>query len=150
MKVAIIGHRKYAVNFELEHIIYEQLEGLILEGADKFCFAFKGAFFDVCHFALTEFKDSYNLKRVYYRAIYADGKDVIPDFLANLFEEKYFDESVGKGGVDAINKRHRFMIDDCDVLFTLYDSQIRKSSTASAVAYAKKTGKRIINVLDLI
>ena len=150
MKVAVIGHRRYAVTSEIEHIIYEQLEMLINQGADKFCFAFKGAFFDVCHNALTEFKEHYDFKRVYYRAIYPDGKDAIADYLAKLLEQRYFDESIGKRGVDDINKRNRFMIDDCDVLLTLYDEHIEKSATAYAVNYARKKHKRIINVLNLI
>ena len=150
MKVAVIGHRRFAVTLEIEHIVYQQLEKLINQGADKFCFAFKGAFFDVCHSALTEFKEAYDFKRVYYRPIYPDGKNVIPDFLAKLLEQHYFDESVGKRGIDNINKRNRFMIDDCDVLLTLYDEHIEKSATAYAVRYAKKKGKRIINVLDFL
>lgn len=149
MKVAVIGHRRFAVTNELEQIIFEQLEELIHQGADEFCFAFKGAFFEACHGALTELKKIYNVKRIYYRAIYPDSKGV-PDFLAKLLEQKYFDGSVGKKGVDEVNKRNRFLIDDCAVLFTLYDPQMQKSATASAVAYARKKGKRIINVSDLL
>ena len=150
MKVAVIGHRLVKVNVVVELAVSIEVGNLVEEGADRFCFAFGGTFTDMCLNAINELKEHYDIKRVYYRAAYPDDKDGVSDYVVSLFEKKYFDESVSKKGVDAVGKRHRFMIDDCDVLLTLYDPERKKSTTAAAVAYAKKKKKRIINVLDLI
>ena len=150
MKVAVIGHRLVEVNDIVKLEILRQIAELAEEGADRFCFTFGGTLTDICLNAIAELKQSYDIKRVYYRAIYPDDKDPVGNYILNLFGQEYFDEVVGKVGVDAVNKRDRFMIDDCDVLLTLYDPKIKNSATACAVAYAKKKGKRIINVLDLV
>ncbi|MDE7076720.1 MAG: hypothetical protein K2O62_05310, partial [Clostridia bacterium] len=88
MKVAVIGHRRFAVTPQIQQVIYEQLEGLINQGAEKFCFAFKGAFFDSCHGALSEFKENYHIKLVYYRAVYPGENDGVADSLATLYGQK--------------------------------------------------------------
>ncbi|MDE7401737.1 MAG: hypothetical protein K2N17_06770 [Clostridia bacterium] len=150
MKVAVIGHRMVKITPLLSLATSIDVYELVEEGADRFCFAFGGALTDICLDVINELKEYYDIKRVYYRATYTDEKDAVSDYFASFFEKNYFDESVSKTGVDGINERYRFMIDDCDVLLTLYDPQIEKSKTAAAVAYAKKKGKRIINVLDLI
>ena len=149
MKVAVIGHRMVKITPLLSLATSINVGTLVEEGADRFCFAFGGTLTDTCLDVIEELKEYYDIKRVYYRAVYTDEKDAVSDYFASFFEKKYFDESVSKKGVDGINERYRFMIDDCDVLLTLYEPHIEKSKTA-AVAYAKKKGKRIINVLDLI
>ncbi len=123
---------------------------LVDEGADRFCFAGGGTLTDICLNVIKEIKEECDIKRVFYRAAFTDEKDAVSDYIVSFFEKKLFDESVIKTGDDGINERYRFMIDDCDVLLTLYVPKLEKSATAAAVAYANQKGKRIINVLDLI
>lgn len=150
MKVAVIGHRLVKISPILNLAVSIEVYNLVEEGADRFCFAFRGTLTDYCLDVITELKEYYDIKRVYYRADYPDEKDAVSDYIVSFFEKKYYDESVRNTGIDGVTERYRFMIDDCDVLLTLYDPQIENSKTAAAVAYAKKKGKRIINVLDLI
>ncbi len=150
MKVAVIGHRLVKVNVVVELAVSIEVGNLVEEGADRFCFAFGGTLTDICLDVIKKLKRRYDIKRVYYRAAYTDEKDAVADYVVSFFEKKHFDESVSKKGVDAVGKRYRFMIDDCDVLLTLYDPKREKSATAAAVAYARKKKKRIINVWDFI
>ncbi|MDE7087735.1 MAG: hypothetical protein K2O67_06050 [Clostridia bacterium] len=148
MKVAVIGHRQVKISNELNEMIYTLTEALIKKGADSFCFSFLGAFSNACYKAATALKQKYPINRVYYYSH--------ENALAQLSKDR-FDVEVIANKSCCYKSINTFMIDDCDVLLTLYDehyvsfrSQTGKSGTYFAVKYANKRDKRIVNIIDFI
>lgn len=167
MKVAVIGHRELFLSEKIIELVKTQIGRLIAEGADTFYFANKGAFNDLCYKTVTEFKNTYDLKRVYLRAEYKSVNLEYINYLLTLYEETNFDDRVCVAGRYSYVKRNEIMIDSCDVLLTFYDDcyvpfyklshmnsmlppKNVRSGTAIAVHYAKRKHKPIINIFDLL
>lgn len=50
---------------------------------------------------------------------------------------------------DAMEKRNRYMVDNCDIVIALFDENKPNSGTGRCIAYAKKHRKQIVNYWEL-
>lgn len=155
LTVAIIGHRKIENVKELREKIKSTVCRLIEEEkAETFLFGNKSEFDDLALAVVTELKETYPfIKRVYLRASYEKIDDMYKEYLLTLYDETFYPCGVKGAGYRSYVVRNRAMIDMCDILVTYYNKDYqplrgRASGTKSAVEYALKKKKRIINLYD--
>lgn len=155
MQVAFIGHRK----IENTEILKQKLTDIITtliknDGADIFLFGSKSMFDDICLEVVTKLKEYYSLiKRIYVRSAEEHISEQYKDYLLTLYDKTFFSDKVSGAGYRSYVKRNQVMIDMCDVLITYFNKDYkllasRKSGTRSAVEYALKKKKRIINLYE--
>lgn len=155
MKVAFIGHRKIEKTEILTERIAQTVKHLIVdEGVDTFLFGSRSAFDDICYDTVTRLKEIYtHIRRVYVRAEYEYISQDYHDYLLTFYEETYYADQARGAGYRSYIKRNQEMIDKCDILVVYCDMDYTptartKSGTITAVRYAERKKKRIINVLQ--
>ena len=155
MKVAFIGHRKIEKTKMLTERIAQTVKHLIVdEGVDTFLFGSRSAFNDICYDIVTRLKEIYtHIRRVYVRAEYEYISQDYHSYLLESYEETYYADQARGAGYRSYIKRNQEMIDKCDILVVYCDMSYKptsrtKSGTITAMLYAQKKGKRIINVLQ--
>ena len=153
MKVAFIGHRKIEKTEILTERIAQTVKHLIVdEGVDTFLFGSRSAFNDICYEAVTRLKEIYtHIRRVYVRAEYEYISQDYHDYLLTFYEATYYADQARGAGYRAYIKRNQEMIDKCDILVVYCDMDYQpttrtKSGTITALLYAQKKKKRIINL----
>ena len=164
MRVCFIGHRKIGDVGQLKDKVKRAIAALIAEGADTFFFGSKSEFDDLCREIVGEFRllDS-NLKRVYVRAEYPIIDSSYEQYLLQFYEETYFPQRMEKAGRKIYVERNQEMIDQSDACVFYYNAKYklppvrrnsalpdiqRESGTAIAFEYARRRGKRIINLFE--
>jgi len=154
MKVAFVGHRRIEETEELKNKLKNTLERLIKdEHADTFYFGSRSDFNSICYNAITELKERYpQIRRIYVRAEYEYAYQSYIDSLLSRYEETFFPKQVHGAGQASYIKRNQIMVDFCDVFVTYCDKNYLpkngKSGTMAAVDYAKKKGKRVVNLFE--
>lgn len=154
MKVAFIGHRNIEDVDVVKRKVKSVAESLIVgKNADVFLFGSKSDFDDLCHEAVSELKNKFvDIRRVYVRAEYENIDYEYIEYLLSMYEETFYPDSVKRAGVASYIKRNETMINLCDCLIVYYDEatalQRKASGTKRAVEYARRKGKRMINVFE--
>ncbi len=155
MKVTFIGHRKIKQTNKLIEKLTRIITDLIVnESADTFIFGSKSEFDILCHKIVTELMCKYdNVRRVYVRAEYEYIDKAYTKYLLNYYEDTFYPTEVHGAGEASYVKRNRVMIDMCEVLVTYFDEKYTphtgtNSGTKTAVDYARRKKKRIINVFE--
>ena len=154
VKVAFIGHRNIKKTEGLKHKLSNIVIDLIGEGVDTFLFGSKSQFDDFCYEIVTELQKKYpHVRRVEVRASHENLPQMYVDIALKYYEETIFPKSVSGAGYRSYIKRNQAMIDMCDVLVVYYDADSTtlaktRSGTMLAVDYARRKGKRIINLKD--
>ena len=147
-----IGHRSIFESEQLNETLRVLIEKLILkENVDTFLFGSKSKFNTLCLKIVTEIKEKYPyIKRVYVRAEYPHINESYKNYLLESFEDTYYPEKIISAGKGSYVERNYEMIDKsnfCIFYYNIYQSYVsRKSGTKIAIEYAKKQGKKIINV----
>ncbi|MCM1306640.1 MAG: hypothetical protein NC037_03060 [Bacteroides sp.] len=159
MIVAFIGHRKIAFSQNLKDKLYQIIENLIVnENADIFLFGSKSEFDTLCYKVVSELKNVYpHISRTYVRAEYEYIDKSYMDYLLQSYEDTYFPQEVEGAGRLSYIKRNKIMIDKCSVLLVYFNETYQPKSkrgktvsgTKTAVDYAKKKQKQIINLFDI-
>lgn len=156
LKVAFIGHREIKnadeVTIKLKNIISALIEE---ENAKIFLFGSKSCFDDLCLAVVTQLKEKYYpfIERIYVRSTYEYINESYEKYLLRSYDKTFYPSAVKGAGYRSYVKRNQIMIDTCDVLVTYYDKDYRplygkSSGTKTAVGYALKIKKRIINAFD--
>ncbi len=151
-----IGHRAIFETNQLNTKLFEIIEKLIIEkNVDTFLFGSKSQFNSLCHKIVTQIKEKYpHIKRVYVRAEYQYIDEKYKKYLLQNYEDTYYPEKIYGSGRLAYIERNYEMIDNSRFCIIYYDKQIAspdyKSGTKIALEYAKKRGKRIINIVNLL
>ena len=155
MQVAFIGHRKIEERGGLRQKIADIITALIeKEKAETFLFGSKSEFNDLCYEVVSELKDKYpHIRRTEVRSANEYLPQMYIDITLKYYEETVFPESVSGAGYRSYLKRNQAMIDMCDVLITYFDkgyrlSAGRTSGTRTAVEYAQKKKKRVLNLYE--
>ena len=155
MKVAFVGHRKVEKADTLKERIMKAVKALIVEeNADTFLFGSKSEFDELCYEVVTELKERYpHIKRVFVRAEYEYISDSYTQYLLTLYEDTFYPEQAHGAGVLSYIKRNQVMIDMCETLVAFCNKNFTpptktKSGTKIAVDYARKKGKRVINLFE--
>lgn len=159
MKVAVIGHRKIDVSHNICNKVGDIIENLIVsQNADTFIFGGRGMFDELCYDVVTRLQKKYqNIKRVYLRSQFEFIGKQYKEYLLESYEVTEFPQTVHNAGRLSHVKRNEAMIDMSDVLIVFYDKEykpncrngnITKSGTGIALDYAKRKGKKIINVFE--
>ena len=154
MKVAVIGHRKIEKSKELTDKLTELITDLIVnEGADTFLFGSRSQFDDLCYDIVTQLRYQYAVNRIYVRAEYRKINYKYESYILAYYEDTYYPESVYSGRM-AYVERNQVLVDMCDVLIVYpdpdYKNRTAKSGTLTAVEYANKKRKRVINTFELL
>ena len=149
------GHRTINETEELKSKLIEIIEKLIVdENVDIFLFGSKSRFNSLCLELVTEIKEKYpHIKRIYVRAEYPDINEQYTNYLLESYEETYYPEHIRSSGRAAYVERNYEMISKSKFCIVYYDepnaSTTRKSGTKTALDYAIKKGKQIINITSL-
>ena len=150
-----IGHRTINETEELKLMLCDIIEKLIVENSvDTFLFGSKSRFNSLCHELVTEIKEKYpHIKRVYVRAEYPDINEHYKNYLLESYEDTYYPEKIMNSGRAVYVERNYEMIDKSHFCIVYYDEPnaptTRKSGTKTALDYAIKKEKRIINITSL-
>ena len=169
MTVAFIGHR----NVERTEILEKRLTEIVVnliekEKVDTFLFGSRSRFDSLCYEIVSKLKKTYtNINRVYVRATYEYIDEDYADYLLKFYEKTFFPDKVSGAGAKSYVVRNQVMVDMCDVLVTYCDSNYtppenttgnkmlniinaskKKSGTQTAIRYAQKMDKRIINLIS--
>ena len=149
------GHRKINETEELKLKLMEIIEKLIVdEKVDTFLLGSKSRFNSLCLELVSEIKEKYqHIKRVYVRAEYSYISEHYKNYLQESYEDTYYPEHIIGSGRAAYVERNYEMIDKSNYCIIYYDEQnaptTRKSGTKTALDYAIKKGKQIINITSL-
>ena len=148
-----IGHRQAKRTEELKRKIEEIVCELIVKyGVEKFLFGSKSDFDDACYQVVTAIKEKKfnNIERVYVRAEYSKITDEYIKYLLKSYEETYMPQKVERAGKGRYVVRNKEMIEISAIVVFYYDEENarEKSGTKIAYEYAKKKGKRIINIIE--
>ena len=107
-------------------------------------------FNDLCGRALDRLKAEFpEVRKVYVRAEYAEIPESYRRHLLCFYDDTVFPECVRGAGRNAYIARNRFMVDNSGILLTYYDESLphgAASCTATAVRYAVRRGKTVINI----
>ena len=147
------GHREINETEELRSKLIELIEKLITEKkVDTFLLGSKSRFNDLCYELVTEIKEKYpHIKRIYVRAEYPYINEDYKNYLLEMYEDTYFPEHIKRSGSAVYVERNCEMINKSDFCLVYYDEEnaptTRKSGTKTALDYAIKKGKEIINVI---
>lgn len=138
MIVAIIEPDKYEWTEGIVARLQDVITKLVVkDGAFVFLFTNAGQFDDDCYTIVTKLKKYYPyIERHYYHAS-CDYDVGYVDWMSGYYDSVHFPE---KGFVISPHMRNSTIVDICDVLVTC--------GAASAVEYARKKKKRIINICD--
>ena len=149
------GHRTINETEELKERLTEIIEKLIVdEKVDTFLFGSKSRFNSLCLELVTEIKEKYpHIKRIYVRAEYPDINEQYTNYLLESYEETYYPEHIIGSGRAAYVERNYEMIDNSHYCIVYYDEPnfptTRKSGTKTALDYAIKKEKQVINITSL-
>jgi len=157
-----LGHRKIKKSANLESALKKVIEDLIIEAhVDTFLFGSKSQFNDLCYTIVCALKEKYpHIKLVYVRAEYPYINDDYKEYLLLKYDETYFPDSLFGVGSAVYVKRNYEMINKCGVCIMYYNENYTparqankrstsiKSGTKIAYEYARKKGRKIINVFD--
>ena len=151
LTVACIGHRNIARSAALEKRTESVMRELIsLRGAGVFLLGSRSDFNDLCGRALDRMKAEFpDVRKVYVRAEYAEIPESYRGHLLCFYDDTVFPECVRGAGRNAYIARNRFMVDNSGILLTYYDESLphgATSGTATAVRYAVRRGKNVINI----
>ena len=147
------GHRKINETEKLKSKLIELIEKLITEKkVDTFLLGSKSRFNDLCYELVTEIKEKYpHIKRIYVRAEYPYINEDYKNYLLEMYEDTYFPEHIKHSGSAVYVERNCEMIDNSELCIVYYDEEnaptTRKSGTKTALDYAIKKGKEIINAV---
>ncbi len=162
------GHRKIENTIELREKLYNIIENLIVSNnIENFLFGSKSEFNTLCHKTVNRLKEKYpHIKRIYVRAEYPCIDDNYKSYLLENYECTYYPESIISSAKAVYVERNYYMIDKSDACVVYFNpnykpprKQIKhygltehktKSGTKIAYEYARKNGKMIINILDVI
>lgn len=166
--VCFIGHRKIEDTTELRTTLAKTLADLIEnQGIANFLFGDKSAFDSLCYDMVTEIQKEYpHIRRIKYRK----DTPVLDEYSKPLFIKGYEDsicpEGVEKAGKASYIKRNQAMIDASEICIFYYNedylpdkikiskaavnSYQPKSGTKIAFDYAKKQGKEIKNLCNMV
>ena len=146
------GHRTINETEELKSKLIEIIEKLIVdENVDIFLFGSKSRFNSLCLELVTEIKEKYpHIKRVYVRAEYPDINEQYTNYLLKSYEDTYYPEHIRSSGRAAYVERNYEMINKSKFCIIYYNGlntpTARKSGTKTALLYALKKCKKIVNV----
>ena len=149
------GYRKINETEELKSKLKEIIEKLIVdEKVDTFLFWSKSRFNSLCLELVTELKEKYpHIKRIYVRAEYPYISEHYKNYLLESYEYTYYPEKILNSGRAAYVERNYEMIDKSHFCIVYYDEPnaptTRNSGTKTALDYAIKKEKRIINITSL-
>ena len=162
---SFFGHRDTEQTEELKQKIRVTVKQLIVEeGVDTFLFGSRSKFDELCHMVVTELKEKYpHIRRVAYLCKHEAGclvgtgeemRQAIKrltgrDEYVREFEEIKKSDRVNSAGRATYVERNQWMIDGSDVVFIHFrvDKNNEKvSGTGRSLCYARKQGKRIINI----
>lgn len=149
---ALFGHR---VVFEEEAVykrLIEKLQTLVDEGFDHFLIGTHGDFDRIGLGALRWVR--YNYKKIKIKLVFSgtkllgsrSKKGYLEDWLCDVETTSYFVED--RHFKNRITITNQNMIDDCAMVLCLYDLTVHSVGVANAVKYAKKRGKRVINLFS--
>jgi len=147
------GHRTIKETEELKNKLRDAVEKLIVEeNVDTFLFGSKSRFDSLCLEIVTKLKEKYpHIKRIYVRAEYPYINEDYKNYLLEMYEDTYFPEHIEHSGSAVYVERNCEMIDNSELCIVYYDEEnaptTRKSGTKTALDYAIKKGKEIINVV---
>lgn len=146
------GHRTINETEELKERLREIVEKLIVEKrVDTFLFGSKSRFNDLCHEIVTQEKEKHpHIKRIYVRAEFPDISERYKAYLLERYEDTYYPDEVIGAGRAAYVKRNDEMINNSRFCVVYYDKShaptARKSGTKTALDYAVKQGKHVIEL----
>ena len=146
------GHRTINETEELKSKLKEIIEKLITkENVDTFLFGSKSRFNSLCLEIVTEIKEKYpHIKRVYVRAEYPYISEDYKNYLLKSYEDTYYPEHINGSGRAAYVERNYEMINKSHFCVVYYDEPnsptTRKSGTKTALDYAVKHGRKILNL----
>lgn len=152
MTVAIIGHHKIAITTDLVERVTKVIKNLIeSEGADTFLFGSRSDFDDLCYDIITELRYKYTyLKRIYVRSEYRNLDYEEMKHMLARYEDTFFSDKVDEAGRPSYVVRNEVLVLMCDVLIVYCSPDCFRtragSGTKTAIKYAQKKNKRIINV----
>lgn len=155
LTVAVIGRRRFYDRKEFIRKAKKAINALMEEDAEIFLFGNDGNFRDVCLMTVTELKEKFypHVKRVYVKTSPECKDDRYDYMMLSDYDEILSPYGLKRGGYSSSILRYRVMIDMCDILLTysdkdtdLLDGYIK--TTRSAVEYAQKLNKKIININD--
>ncbi len=162
----LFGHREIEENQALKEKLYNIIENLIVkEKTDTFLFGSKSEFNSLCLKTVTELKEKHpHIKRIYVRAEYPYISDSYKNYLLENYEDTFYPEEIMSSKKAVYIRRNYYMIDMSSICLVYYNTEYtppekpqksiflpnRKSGSGTKLAfdYAKKKGKRIINILD--
>ena len=151
--VAFFGHRKIFDTDLIKNQISEKIMGLTEQGFSHFLVGSHGDFDRLCLSACLEYKKRINnnikISVVLTNLPFLNNKSIINDKIKfyenNDCETLFYDiEHVYfKNRIIFSNKK---MIDDCDLVVCYVDMKVSKSGSRTAINYAIKQKKKIINL----
>lgn len=124
------------------------------DGADIFLFTNEGLFDNSCWQIVSQLKMLHpNIKRVYVQTGYEDNRDGLQE-IENCYDKIFSLEAMCSDKMLAPYVRNRFMVALSDILVTYFDTDKLQtprieSSTETAIKFAKRYKKQIINLFDL-
>lgn len=146
------GHRTIEETEQLKLKLNEIIENLIMcENVDTFLFGSKSRFNSLCLEMVTKIKEKHpHIKRIYVRAEHPYIDEKYKSYLLKNYEYTYYPEQIMGSGKAVYVERNCEMINKSNFCIVYYDAQhspsTRKSGTKTALDYAMKQGKRIINI----
>ena len=149
---SFIGHRNTKQTKELCDEVRKTVFLLIeKEGVTRFLFGSASAFDDLCVKTVKEIQKKYEeIQLIYVRAGDPQITNLYKAYLLETYDDTMMPNGVGKAGKASYIKRNQAMIDESAFCVFYYDETYtpngRKSGTKLAYEYAKKTGKKIINL----
>ena len=145
------GHRTINETEELKTKLYETIERLITdEKVDTFLFGSKSRFDSLCLELVTKIKEKHpHIKRIYVRAEFPVINDDYKAYLLKSYDDTYYPEKILGSGRAVYVERNCEMINHSRFCIVYYDEQnapaVGKSGTKTALDYAARRGKQVIN-----
>ncbi len=142
MVVGFCGHRTLGTEFnDVKGLIYDSINNLIVEGADRFLFSGYGSFEDLCIDAINELKNEYDHIRT---GLIVPYKNRMLDRNKYDYIEHFNCDKVAFK--DVITMKNEHMVDKADVLLTYLEVEV--GDMEKVLSYAREKGKRIINLYN--
>lgn len=151
-KCAFSGHRIIKITSELQSVLRSRLEKLINEGTTVFINGGALGFDMLCAFEIIKLKKEYPIKL----KMIIPCKDQMEKWTEN--QKKMYDEIIysadevvymkEKYEPGCMQSRNRAMVEECDTLISYCNRN--SGGTFYTVNYAKKLGKEIIEITDLL
>ncbi|MCM1438193.1 MAG: hypothetical protein NC131_03130 [Roseburia sp.] len=153
MKVAIVGRKGIEITERLKEAINREISRLVQDGADVFYFCdIEDGFGNLCYDAL----EKYNVRRVLVRAYYEMLDEDTAEYKIEFTENKFFPEDL-QDYLTVYIKPEKHIISLCNVLLTCckvscdyYFKDKSQAGSLLAVLYARRKGKKIINIYDML